>query len=197
MKKVRMSDLTPKEQQAVQVFFTTGSQVEAYRAAYDCKRMKPETIHKRAGELFRREKVWAVVEAERARLRKEFALGREQFLQQLAAIAFACFDDVAYMEDEQLIFKDTTVLPDHVRKAVKRIRMDPNGGHKSIEMHDKIAAMRLMAQILGLLDNKQQPEQPPLVVHMDFRSPQERGEAVEPTPAGTGGTSPPRMPSTN
>lgn len=46
-----MADLTPKQEKFAQEVASGKTQADAYRAAYDAKNMKPETIQKRASEL--------------------------------------------------------------------------------------------------------------------------------------------------
>lgn len=43
--------LTPKQEAFAQAVASGKSQAEAYRMAFDAKKMKPETVHKRASEL--------------------------------------------------------------------------------------------------------------------------------------------------
>ena len=45
--------LTPKQEKFCQLYIELGNASEAYRQAYDCSKMKPETINSRAKELLK------------------------------------------------------------------------------------------------------------------------------------------------
>jgi len=47
-----MLKLTPKQEKACQKYIEFGDKSPAYRLAYDCTRMKPESINRKAHELF-------------------------------------------------------------------------------------------------------------------------------------------------
>ena len=54
--------LTPKKKKFADEFFKCGNQSEAYRRAYNCKKMKPETITENASRLMRDKDVSARVQ---------------------------------------------------------------------------------------------------------------------------------------
>jgi len=47
-----MLKLTPKQEKACQKFIELGDKSTAYWSAYNCSRMKPESINRKAHELF-------------------------------------------------------------------------------------------------------------------------------------------------
>lgn len=49
--------LTPKQEKFCQLYIELGNASEAYRQAYDCKKMKPESIHVNAAQLLESTKV--------------------------------------------------------------------------------------------------------------------------------------------
>jgi hypothetical protein len=53
--------LTAKQEKACQSFVESGDKSEAYRAAYDCSKMKPSVINNKAYELFKRGDITARV----------------------------------------------------------------------------------------------------------------------------------------
>lgn len=60
----------------------------------------------------------------------------------------------------------TDQLPDHVRRAIKKVKVTPNkDGHNSIEveMHDKIAALRLLAKHHGLMEVAEDVNRPSII----------------------------------
>lgn len=58
--------LTPKQEAFVHGYIETGNASEAYRRAYDAKKMQPETVNRKAKELLDNGKIAARVEALRA-----------------------------------------------------------------------------------------------------------------------------------
>lgn len=60
----------------------------------------------------------------------------------------------------------TEQLPDHVRRAIKKVKVTPNkDGQNSIEveMHDKIAALRLLAKHHGLMEATDDTNRPSII----------------------------------
>jgi hypothetical protein len=60
----------------------------------------------------------------------------------------------------------TDQLPDHVRRAIKKVKVTPNkDGQNSIEveMHDKIAALRLLAKHHGLMEATDDTNRPSII----------------------------------
>ena len=52
-----MAKLTPKQEKFCNEYIKGGSASDAYRAAYDCARMKPETINRSACSLLKNHKI--------------------------------------------------------------------------------------------------------------------------------------------
>ena len=60
----------------------------------------------------------------------------------------------------------TNELPDHVRRAIKKVKVTPNrDGNNSIEveMHDKISALRLLAKHHGLMEATDDTNRPSII----------------------------------
>lgn len=51
--------LTPKQEAFCQAYIETGNASEAYRKAYDCERMKPDSVNRKAKELLDHVKISA------------------------------------------------------------------------------------------------------------------------------------------
>jgi len=79
--------LTPKQAKAVEHYVVSGNMSEAYRSAYACENMKPNTISRNAFELFQRPNVAARVLALREEMDKASELSRSEALQILTRIA--------------------------------------------------------------------------------------------------------------
>ena len=52
-----MGNLTPKQEKFWRKYMKCGCATEAYRSAYNCKKMKPETVHRCAKELLDNPKI--------------------------------------------------------------------------------------------------------------------------------------------
>jgi phage terminase small subunit len=79
--------LTPKKQKFARVYFKTGNGSEAYRQSYDCAKMKPETINKRASELLADRDIAGMLEQLREQADTRVVLTKERALEILAEIA--------------------------------------------------------------------------------------------------------------
>jgi phage terminase small subunit len=75
--------LTPKQESFCLAYIETGNASEAYRRSYDCKKMKPESINRKAKELFDNGKIAARVEELRAPVRQRAQITLEQHLTDL------------------------------------------------------------------------------------------------------------------
>lgn len=76
----------------------------------------------------------------------------------MSSVAFTRQDDVAEWDNGDIILKDSKDLPPEAKAAVKRItiRKDKDGNvvQKSIEMHDKLEAGKLVGQNQRLWGDK-------------------------------------------
>ncbi|MCZ6862984.1 MAG: terminase small subunit [Alphaproteobacteria bacterium] len=75
--------ITAKQEKACQVFIETGCKSTAYRAAYNVGKMKPNTIHRKAFELFEAEIVTARVEELQAEHRAAHGVTIERLTEDL------------------------------------------------------------------------------------------------------------------
>lgn len=62
--------LTPKQEKFCMVYIETGNASEAYRQAYDCKNMKPESVNRKAKDLVDKVNIAARIEELREGLAK-------------------------------------------------------------------------------------------------------------------------------
>lgn len=79
--------LTPKQEKFAQEVASGKSQADAYRAAFDCARSKPETIQSHASRLMADGKVSARVAELKAQLSEKALWTREDSVQILSEIA--------------------------------------------------------------------------------------------------------------
>lgn len=66
--------LTPKQEAFCRAYIECGSQSEAYRRAYSAGNMKPETVNRKATELFANGKITARLAEFHAELRQAYAV---------------------------------------------------------------------------------------------------------------------------
>jgi len=78
-----MANLTVKQESFCLAFLETGNASEAYRRSYDCKKMKPESINRKAKELSDNGKIAARIEELRAPVRQRAQITLEQHLSDL------------------------------------------------------------------------------------------------------------------
>jgi phage terminase small subunit len=67
---------------------------DAYRAAYDCSRMKPETVNRKAHELMRNGKIRARIEAARAEAAKQAQWSLDMAVERTKAVNDVAFEDI-------------------------------------------------------------------------------------------------------
>jgi phage terminase small subunit len=124
------------------------------------------------------------VEEGLAQKREECAIEARRIVKELAYIAFL---DLARLvgEDGRLI--DLRDLPEGVRRAVKEMEVeeprDPDGPDADrrvvpAAMYDKLAALRLLAALLGYLRAKPQAPQTRIPTHLLAMTDAERREAI-------------------
>ena len=78
--------LTPKQEKFVQGIIEGLSQADAYRAAYNCKRMTDKTIHESASKLMADHKIAARVQELRDKIASESIMTARQRLEWLSRI---------------------------------------------------------------------------------------------------------------
>lgn len=90
--------LTPKQEKFAQEVASGKSQADAYRAAFDCAKSKPESIWSKASELMANDKVSSRVAELKAQLSEKALWTREDSVRILSEIA----------KDEEASRKDKT-----------------------------------------------------------------------------------------
>jgi len=109
----------------------------------------------------------------RAALKSEDENLREAVTKELTAIAASELTDVLTWDENGIVtLTGTDQLPDRVKKAIKKVKVTPSKAGTSIEveMHDKIAPLRLLAKHTGMLDGVQDQNKPS-VIGINLRGP--------------------------
>jgi phage terminase small subunit len=153
--------LTGKERGAALHYLRFGVKTDAYRAFYNCSRMKVRTVQRRALELFEKPNVVAFVEEHRAAMIKAAEAKQERIVRALAAIAFTDITEVAHWDDGQLTIREPKELSPAQQASIKMVKVNKNS--LEITMHDKLAALRLLGTWLGMFAKRDAVEDVPLI----------------------------------
>ncbi len=85
---------TPKQAAFAQNVIAGMSYSDAYRAAYDCARMKTATVNRKASELMRNGKIAAMVENGRAEAAKAALWSRDKAIERLQGVNDAAYSAI-------------------------------------------------------------------------------------------------------
>lgn len=162
------SKLTLKQEKYIQELVKGKTQREAYKAAYNTKKMSDKTIDEKASRLLSQGKVRARYNELKQRLIKEMEdnciIEAKDIIQELIDIAFDDIGDyvsfrtekqvVAYDDDGDPIFDYKTIIElkdskDIDTKNISEISLSANGIFK-FKMYDRQAALYKLAEIFGL-----------------------------------------------
>lgn len=142
-----------------------------------------------ASELLRLPKILARIREHRAPHVAALEITTARTIAEIACIAYCDATMVAQVCDGYAFIADTSQLPKHIRPAIASIHQSETGIR--IKLHDKVAALRLLAEIQGLFKPKDSEEAAPLVsingVVMDDEPPRpqmlEHAAAISPAAA--------------
>tara|TARA_R110002124_G_scaffold59277_2_gene164011 strand:+ start:11153 stop:11608 length:456 start_codon:yes stop_codon:yes gene_type:complete len=102
----------------------------------------------------------------RAALKDDDENLREAVTQELTALAASEITDVLFWDETgRVTLTSADQLEPRVRKAIKKVKVTPgrNGTSIEVEMHDKIAPLRLLAKHTGMLDGVQDQNKPSVI----------------------------------
>ena len=91
---------------------------------------------------------------------------KEAVAQELIDIATTNITDIiSWDESGNVSVKDALSLPESAVKAIKKIKVTPTkaGPQLEVEMHDKVAVLRLLAKAAGLLEQQEDIDKPSVV----------------------------------
>lgn len=168
-----MSELTDKQERFVHELIKGKSQREAYKAAYNCDRMKDETVDVKASELFKVGKVTVRYNEIHDRLiqeaEDECIVSAKEVLRELKRIGFADIKDF-------LSFRTAKTVVDHDKKtgepiidfapvielidsegvdgkAIQEVSISARGTF-TFKLHDKMSALDKLGKHLGMFTDK-------------------------------------------
>mgnify|MGYP003635509223 FL=1 len=102
----------------------------------------------------------------RAALKDDDENLREAVTQELTALAASEITDVLFWDETgRVTLTSADQLEPRVRKAIKKVKVTPgrNGTSIEVEMHDKIAPLRLLAKHTGMFDGVQDQNKPSVI----------------------------------
>lgn len=106
------------------------------------------------------------VRAARAALASQDEARRDAVLAELEAIAGSEITDILAWDNlGRVEFKGSADLSPGARKAIKKVKVSPtqHGQSIEVEMHDKLASLRLLAKHYGLLEQDAGANRPSLI----------------------------------
>ena len=145
--------ITPKQEKFAQEVASGKSQADAYRAAFDCAKSKPETIIKRASELMTSGEVSGRVKELQGRSASRAELTAERVLREVSRLAFF---DIRKIFNEDGTLKKVFELDDDTAAGIAGIEAIDIGGEgqlmisKKFKVADKNAALEKLCKHLGL-----------------------------------------------
>lgn len=138
-----MDMLTPKQERFCNYYIETGNASEAYRRAYDARKMKPDSVNRKAFELLENVKIAARVRELQEEFNRKSDLTKEEALRILGNMAKADVGDALVVSAEE--FKN---LPEQVRASVQSVEIFSDGKVK-VRMYNKIDAIDRLSKMLG------------------------------------------------
>ncbi|MGH9933230.1 MAG: terminase small subunit [Pyrinomonadaceae bacterium] len=157
--------LTFKQEKFCHGVVTLPNASEAYRAAYNCKNMKPESVNANAGKMIADTRIALRIEQIREKLAERWEVNDLNILAASAAIAYY---DPADAYDKNGRYLDIRDMPKEFRMAIKSFEVFEEyagsgenreliGYTKKLVMHDKNPAHDRLMKHLGLFlqDNQQ------------------------------------------
>ena len=152
--------LTPqREKFAVEVASGKQSLSDAYRAAFNAARMKPETINEAASRLMADSKVAARVKALQAEVANRATLNAADILMELKKLAHS---DISNIMDETGRVKLPHELDPQTRAAVASFKID-EFGRIEYKFWPKNNAIDMAMKHLGLFEKDNKQKSDPLV----------------------------------
>ncbi len=154
-----MKPLTPKQEA-----FATGvasglSQAEAYRQAYPkAQGWKDETVWSKASTMAKDEKVQARIQELRGKAAEANEVTIERIVAEVVKIAFANQRDLMTWGPQGVKLRASDELTDEQAAAVSEVAesVSATGGSLNLKTHDKLGALRFLAELKGFLVKKQE-----------------------------------------
>lgn len=152
--------LTVKQENFCNYYIESGNASEAYRRAYLCKKMKPETINAKSYQLLNNGQITDRVKELQEEQKNKSDITKERILQELSSIAFSTIADmhntwIERKEFDKLSKKEKSAIKSISTKTLKKnigTSDDPeivDVEYVKIELYDKIKAIERICKMLG------------------------------------------------
>jgi len=161
------NSLTIKQEKFCHAYMETGNASEAYRRAYACGNMKPNTIRVKASELLKNGNITVTLSKLRDELRETADITKERLLYQLECllestvfdfIKFNLDNEESYYDEDldrqvvkikpRLTLVDPNTLTPQQKRAVKSMKVDKEGNIE-VTLHDMNWVSDRIAKLLG------------------------------------------------
>lgn len=127
--------LTPKKKKFADEYVKCGNQSEAYRRAYNCKNMKPETITEAASKLMQDYDVATRIKKVQEKIEKKNVLSAQQLQEELTSYI------LDGKEEECIVIEANRDKSSTARRMTKKVQ--PKDKLKAIELLCKLAGYNL------------------------------------------------------
>ena len=131
-----------------------GNKTAAYRFAYDTENMQEASINVNACMLAKNAKVALRIQAAQKERAERTNITLDRIQQELASIGLARLTRVAAWSRHGLSLHSSDLLTEEDAAAIQEVgeSLTKFGRSMRIKMHDKVAALRTLAQMMGGLD---------------------------------------------
>lgn len=140
--------LTPKQEKFCNMYMETGNASEAYRRAYSCGGMKPETVNRKAKELLDNGKIRARVREIQKKQERKSDITREEIMSFLKNIMYADIRDFIIIKEGKVTFKDSSEWTDGMAMQVESVRQTREG--IELKLNGKAWTVQRLCRMLGL-----------------------------------------------
>lgn len=159
-----MSKLTIKQENFCNYYIESGNASEAYRRAFSCDKMKPETVNRNAVDMLNNNKIATRVEQLQSEFKNRSDITKEEAVKELANIVRVNpLDYIEISPDEQIEVKEngdiissnkqTVSVKDLPELTIEQQRciksISPVRGGIKIEFESKISAIDRLSKMLG------------------------------------------------
>ncbi len=151
--------LTIKQERFVMEYVATGNATAAYRAVYNCQRMKPETVNRAAKELLDHPNISPRIKAVQSEVAEKLLVSDDSVLKEHARIAFSdirrLFDESGRLQKVHELDADTAAAISSFKISVKKGK--DTGTIVEVKLWPKTNALQALSKSLGLFeqDNRQ------------------------------------------
>lgn len=139
--------LTIKQENFCNKYIETGNASEAYRFAYNCEKMSPESVNVNSSKLLKSAKVALRVEEKQKELQTKSDISKERVLEELKAIMESDIRDYLTFTGRSIKFKNFKTLTDKQAKAIESIKRGKSG--IELKLHGKSWTIERICKMLG------------------------------------------------